>query len=145
MSRTTSAAVQGVLRLGSEGGDYNDIHSPSLTPYIDLATAIVDRVETCAIAKGLTLTSTELELIERWLAAHYYVCSDQTRASKSTEGASASYHGQTGKGLESSRYGQAALDVDYSGCLAAISTRARATLDWLGLKPSEQTDASDRD
>ena len=145
MARTNSTNVQGVLRLGSQGGDYDDANSPSLTPFIDTATAIVDRVNTCATDREVTLTTAELELIERWLAAHCYVQTDQSYASKSTAGASASFHGQTGMGLENSKYGQMALSLDPSGCLKAISQSRKVRAVWLGKIPSEQTDYVDRD
>ena len=142
MARTTASAVKGILLK-----DYPapDEEQPSLTPYIETANVIVTRVATCATARDRTLTSTELELVERWLAAHFYVQSDQTWQSKSTEGASASFHGQTGMHLESSRYGQAAMDIDYSGCLASFSSAQSVTFGWLGRPPSEQTAYSERD
>lgn len=142
MSRTNSSAVKALLLPGK---DYDLDRAPSLTPFIDSASAIVSRVAACAIAKGEPLSSSELELIERWAAAHLYVCSDQTYASKSTEGASASFHGQTGMHFESSRYGQTALSLDFSGCLSAITEKRVASAAWLGRPPSEQTDYGDRD
>ena len=141
MARTTAAAVQALMLPGKE---YDTANAPSLTGFIDTATAIVDRVDACATAKDITLTSAELELIERWLAAHFYAQSDKPYASKNTQGAGASFHGQTGMHLESTLYGQTALTVDYSGCLAAIGKRLRARLLWGGLPPSEQTDYVDR-
>ena len=140
MSRTTEVAVKGLLLL-----DYDTARAPSLVPFIDTATVLVDRVATCAAAADETLTAAELELIERWLAAHYYVQSDQTFASKSTSGASATHHGQTGMRLENSKYGQGALTIDSSGCLDSITKNARAGANWLGRPPSEQTAYVDRD
>lgn len=72
MARTTKKAVQDLLL---PGGDYDG--KSDLTPFIDTASSIVTRVNTCAIAKGNTLTVAELELIERWLAAHCYQQSDK--------------------------------------------------------------------
>ncbi len=136
--RTTPDAVIDVLRNGSEGGDYDDDNEPSLDGYIDAASAITDRVAACAIKKNLSLSTTELELIERWVAAHNYCMSDQTYASKNTTQASASFKGQTGKGLEITNYGQTALRLDYSGCLSAIDKRQFAGVSWLGKPPSTQ-------
>ncbi len=147
MARTSAAAVKLVLGDASThadgAGDYDGTRD--LTPFIDAASAIVDRVVTCATAKGITLSASVLELIERWLAAHAYCLSDQTFASKSTAGASASFHGQTGMHLESTRYGQMAAALDYSGCLNSIGNRRSAGGFWLGLPPSGQTDYADRD
>lgn len=148
MARTSSSAVQAILRPGSQGGDYDDLNSPSLTPFIEAASSIVDDVVACVARKGLTaFSSAKLELIERWVAAHSYVMSDQTYASRSTAGASASFHGQTGMYLEATKYGQMAMSLDSSGCLAAVtsgSQRKTASLRWGGKRPSEQTDYADR-
>lgn len=142
MPRTTEDAVEELL---SAGGDYDTLNNPSLIPFIQTANVIVTRVVTCATEKGITLSTEERELIERWLSAHFYVMSDQTYAAKGTEGASATFHGQTGMNLDASKYGQTAKMVDYSGCLNAIGNAQRASLSWLGKRPSEQTDYSDRD
>jgi len=139
MARTSSAAVQGVLLR-----DYDTQHNPVLTPYIDTASAIVDRVAACAIAKGKTLAATELELLERWLAAHFYKCSDQQFASKSTDGASASYTGKTDEGIRSTKYGQTAIDLDASGCLSALAKQQRMSAYWLGKSVPEQISYEER-
>ncbi len=136
MARTTTTLVQAVLEVGQA---YDTVNNPSLQPFIDSASVIVDRVATCAINRNKTLTDAELELIERWLSAHLYVMSDQQYASKSTSGASASFQGQTQMHLEASKYGQNALDIDYSGCLTAISKRQVASGFWMGKRPSAQT------
>lgn len=137
MARTTESNVQGIL-----GNDYDpDI---VLTPFIDTANVVVSRVSTCATRKGITLSTTELEILERWLAAHFYVMSDQTYQQKKTASAFATYQGQTKMNLEASKYGQTAMTIDPSGCMAAIGKAAFAGATWLGLPPSEQTDYVDR-
>lgn len=144
MARTDADAVKGILLddydPAPEVGDAVD-----LSPFIATATVIVSRVATCAAAKDLTLSAEELELIERWLAAHCYAMSDQTLASTSTEGASASFHGQTGMRLEATKYGQMATTLDFSGCLTAIDKRQVARGFWLGKPRSEQIPYVDRD
>jgi len=140
MARTTAKKVEGVLLR-----DYDFQEPPDLTPFVATANSITTRVAACATAKGATIPAETLELIERWLAAHYYTRSDKAFASKSTSGASASYQGQTGMGLEASFYGQTALDLDPSGCLVAISKRARAGAVWLGKPKSDQIPYNLRD
>lgn len=140
MARTTSSAVQLILLKDYDGEDL-----PSLSPYIEAATAIVDRVESCASEKEIPLSATELELIERWLSAHFYQMSDQAYTSKSTGGASGSFKGQFGAGFEITTYGQMALRLDYSGCLSAIDKRQTAGAFWLGKEPSNQTPYYQRD
>lgn len=145
MPRTDVDSVRALL---APGGDYDDINKPTLVPFIETASLIVDRVKTCAIDKGKDLTTAELELIERWLSAHFYVQSDQAYQSKSTSGASGSFQGQVGEGLQNSKYGAAALSLDYSGCLLAISggaDRRTAGAIWLGKPRSTQIDYAQRD
>lgn len=136
MARTTSDLVIAIL-----GSNYGVIQGslPSLTPFIDIASAIVNRVAICADNKEDPLTATELELLERWLAAHAYVQMDQVAQSESTSSASITYQGKTGMNLQGSKYGQMALTLDPSGCLKAVSEGSRARMVWLGQATSEQT------
>ena len=142
MARTTAAAVKLVM---APGKDYDTNRSPDLTPFIDTASAVVDRVAACATAKGITLSSTELELIERWLSAHFHCVSDKPYSTRSTQGASGGFHGQTAMALDATLYGQTAKGIDYSGCLAAIFAKQKARMKWLGKPPSEQVDYVNRD
>lgn len=142
MARTSSILVQGVLRSGP-GGDYDG--TTDLTPYIDAASLIVSRVATCATNKGIPLTTDELEMIERWLAAHLYAMSDQPYLEKETERARGKFQGVTKMHFEATKYGQTAIDLDASRCLAAINSGKFVRIDWLGKRPSEQIDAVQRD
>lgn len=140
--RTTEALVKAVLRLGSQGGDYDDANNPSLTRYIAAANLIVDRVATCATDRDLDLTTAELTEIETWLAAHYYTKSDRVYSSRSTKSKSGQFVLDP---KVPEPYKAAAIEMDASGCLAAILSRQRAGGFWLGKAPSEQTDYVDRD
>ena len=145
MARTTAAAVQ--LILNDDYGQLEDGSLPSLTPFIDTANAIVSRVATMAVAAGFTLSTAELELIERWLSAHAYVMNDQVAKNRSfAGGVSATYQGEQGMYFEASKYGQMAMALDFSGSLRKIS-RGSTTIgvSWLGKPPSEQIDYADRD
>lgn len=144
MARTTDVLVKKVL---APGRDYDTVNNPSLQPFIEAASSVVDDVVTCATRKGKTLTSTKLELIERWLAAHLYQMSDEGYTSRSTMSASGSFQGQTGMYLEATMYGQTAITLDPTGCLVAIAKGARPTARafWAGKRPSEQTDYDARD
>lgn len=145
MARTSAAAVKAILLPGK---DYDNDQAADLTPFIDTASAMVDDVVACISAKGgMALTAARLELIERWLAAHYFKVSDKPYSSRSTEGASGGFDGQTAMYLESTLYGQTALRLDSSGCLDAAGGKEVKTAGaaWLGRPPSEQTDYADRD
>lgn len=137
--RTTSPLVQGVLI-----GDYGN--GADLTPFMLSASVTVDRVVLGATAKGITLSSTELELIERWLAAHYYAVSDRPYKSKSTAGASASFDGNTVMYLEATLYGQTAMRLDRSGVLDNIGGPVRKVAGgfWLGKKEGDAKSYDDR-
>lgn len=139
MSRTSTANVALIL-----GPHYVSGSSPDLQAFIDTATLIIDRVVTCATAKGVTISSDEAEMIERYLAAHYFTHADQLYQSKSTNGASGSFQGQTGKGIESSQYGMTALQIDPSGCLNAITKAQRVSFFWAGKPTSTQETAYER-
>lgn len=141
MARTTTKAVEGVLAAGK---DYDTKIRPSLIPYIDAASSMVDDVVDCASAKGVVLSAAKKEIMERWLAAHFYAISDKPYASKSTEGASASFHGQTGMYGEATLYGQTAMRLDPSNCLAAILGGKVAGGFWAGKNPPSQIDYKDR-
>lgn len=140
MARTTANAVKGVLI--SDYGEDKDGNLPSLDPFIRSANVLVNRVATCATSRGHALTSEELELIERWLAAFFYTRSDPIYASKNTEGGGASFVSDP---VDPERYRAAAVALDSSGCLAAILKGNRAGAAWLGRVPSEQTAYEDRD
>jgi len=143
MSRTNDAAV---LALLAPNRDYNTADAPSLQPFIDTASSMVDDLVDCAAERGITLPSVKLELIERWLAAHFYKVSDRPYASKNTEGAGGAFDGKTGMYLESTIYGQTAMRLDPSGCLDAIGGSQRKVADilWLGKPPSAQIPWYDR-
>lgn len=136
MARTTQLAVENLLLK-----DYDTRNRPSLSPYIDSATVVVDRVVTCATAKGITLTTAEKELIERWLAAFFYTRTDPIYQSKGTDGSSASFVSDP---VDPERYRAGAAAVDYSGCLLNILKGQTARGVWLGKRPSQQVAYVDR-
>lgn len=144
--RTTEVAVKEIL-----GVQYDSLRQPSIYPYMEAAAVLIDRMIECATEEGVTHSAAELEIIERWLAAHFYGQMDQMYSSKSTDGASASFQGQWAKYLDNTRYGQMAMKLDKSGCLETAGAdtgqtgRRVAGGFWLGKVPSEQTDYPNRD
>jgi hypothetical protein len=120
--RTTLAAVQQVLGGTAPGSNWDGV--TDLTPYIDTANALVNRVVVCACQKCMALTSVEQELVERWMSAHYYTKMDPVYTSKSTAGASGSF---VRGPQEPEPYKDAAINIDVSGCLNAYLKRLTAT------------------
>jgi hypothetical protein len=145
MARTTSAAVQAIL--GDNYGYRADGTLPDLTPFIESAYVTVNRVVQMAAAKitPITLGSDELEIIERWLSAHFYAVNDPIYTSRSTGGASGQFQtGTPGKGFAATEYGRQAIALDYSGSLCVLSEKYRAGMTWLGKPPSQQIPYIDR-
>lgn len=112
-------------------------------PYIDIATAVTDKVSSNDTLS--VLTTALLKQIEMLLSAYYYSLADPGYMEEKTEDASAKYDGETGKGFEYNRWGQAALAVDITGFLASLGQKQAIGLTWLGTPPSGQTDYVDRD
>lgn len=144
MARTSVGAVKDVLL--ADYGPQPDGTLPSLVGFIDAANEFTTRVYNNAITyREVTLSATTLELIERWLAAHFYAMSDQPLATKSNGRASATFQGQTTAfGLKGTKYGQTAITLDYTRTLAAMDEGRIAVTGWLGKAPSEQIAYSDR-
>ena len=127
MVRTTPTAVEAILLdnfLGSATG--------LLTPFIFTASVLVDAVSVCATARGVALSSDQLERIEALLAAHFYGHADQFYTQKQTQSASGSFQGRFDLGLNGSQYGQSAMLMDTSRCLASMNSGGRITFTWLG-------------
>lgn len=107
-ARTLPTAVKGIL-----GNEYDN--ETQLIGFIDTASMMVD--ECAANDDTGSMTATRLEIVERWLAAHFYQMADPGYKSRNTAGASGSFNGETGQGLMSTRYGQQACILDLTGTL----------------------------
>jgi hypothetical protein len=133
MPRTTPEAVAGIIE--------HDEFYP-LGPFIETANALVE--EYCAPAKdadgNLLMDDVRLELIERWLSAHFYAIEDARVAREAIGGSvMTQFEGRTAMGLDHTRYGQQAKLLDSSGALAALDARSKLGLmkripriKWLG-------------
>lgn len=128
MPYTNSTAVATLL------GGQNYDGSTDLDQYIDSADVLVSNIPQWATDKNINISDASLEIIERWLACHYYACMNQQAANQSvaTGGISMSHQGQTTMRIESTRWGQRALELDFTGYLSMINRRAIATMNWLG-------------
>lgn len=144
MARTSVDAVKGVLL--ADYGPQPDGTLPELQPFIEAANEFTTRVYNNAVTyREVTMNATTLELIERWVAAHFYAMSDQPLATKSNGRASATFQGQTSAfGFKGTKYGQMAITLDYTRTLAAMDEGRIAVTGWLGKVPSEQISYQDR-
>ena len=130
MSRTTQSNVKSIL------GDHYDGKS-AVQPFIDSAASLVNKISSND-TDGL-LSSSDLELIERWLSAHFYAHMDQFFQSKNTGRAGGSFQGQTAMVFTSTLYGQTALALDVTGYLSKIQQQAqngprKARVTWGGTR-----------
>jgi hypothetical protein len=124
MARTTSELVSGIIEV--------DVNI-SLDPFIEVANELV--TEACG---DYGHTDTRLELIERWLAAHFYAMRDPRPLSEKAGPVSETFQSKVGLNLAVSHYGQQAMVLDTSGGLAAMSRKATtgkriASASWVGV------------
>lgn len=131
MPRTSDVAVKAIIEVDD---------SISLDPFIETANELV--TEVCASVTSYS--STRLELIERWLSAHFYAIRDPRRKMESAGSVRESYETQIGLMLKETTYGQQAMMLDTAGGLAALSNSAekkrvsKVGISWLG--SSQATD-----
>lgn len=133
--RTTELAVGGIVEVDV------DI---SLTPFIEAANALIDKIVEPALDDD-----TQEELVERWLSAHFYALRDQVQNLQQVglgRGAVApKFHGRTETSLDYTRYGQMAKSLDTSGALASWDDAVKkgkarfATAGWLGTTTDKNT------
>jgi len=130
--RTTAAAVGLIIKVKS---------SISLTSFIEAANAIV--TQHCT---NTAFTSTQLELIERWLSAHMYRNRDMQSSYQKAGVASKGNQSKVDLGFSNSIYGQHAMLLDWSGALSALNEQVKkgakltASVEWAGTTYSELDD-----
>lgn len=105
--RTTADAVSKIIEVDEDA---------DLTPFIETASSLVDEL----LEPLGTMTDAKLELIERWLSAHYYAIHTPRAASEYATGVGESIETRVDLGLNVTRYGQQALILDTSGKLAQL-------------------------
>lgn len=111
MARTTSALVGGIIELDS---------SITITPFILVANELV--TELCS---SDDYTSTRLELIERWLSAHFYSVRDPRAEVEKAGPVSEKFQSKVDLGFDTSHYGQMAMRLDTEGGLAALNEQIK--------------------
>lgn len=112
MARTTATAVKGIIET-------DDVNISDLTPFIDTANGLVEEL----LAEKHD--STRLELIERWLAAHFYAIRDNRPSMESVGSVSEHYQHKLDTYLGCTMYGQSALALDTSGELAKLNKKMK--------------------
>lgn len=96
----------------------------NLDPWISVANELVTELCTVVHPDGHFYDDVRLELIERWLAAHFYTVLDpRTISERAGTGLALAKTIQAGKidfGLRSSIYGQNAMRLDTWGALSSL-------------------------
>lgn len=120
MIRTTAELVAGIIEVD---GPIN------LGPFLLTASTLVDLVQDAG-----DLSSETLELIERWLSAHFYSVRDPRPTSEKAGPVGASYQSKVDLNLASSHYGQTAMVLDTTGTLKKLNKDrlVKASVTWLG-------------
>ena len=123
--RTTDAAVKLITDVDT---------TIDTSPFIEIANALVTEV-----CYPLGYDDTRLELIERWLSAHFYRVRDPSKSSEGVGPVSESNIYQVGLGFNQTREGQQALLLDTLGGLATLqqttqdpTKRSTRQMVWLG-------------
>jgi len=130
--RTTEAEIAQVIEIDA---------TIDMTPFMVVANELV--TERCADAG---YTDYRLQLIETWLAAHFYAMRDERASSEGAGGVSVSYLSSIGLGLKMTKQGQTAMLLDTAGGLAALSLEMekgvtkQISIDWLGKEADEIED-----
>jgi len=133
--RTTANAVSEIVKVKT--GD-------DLTPFIEAANGIV--TQHCTNAAFAT---TQLELIERWLSAHFYLIYNPARLSDRAAVVSKQIESRVDLGFDVTRHGQMAMRLDWSGALSALNEQAKkgakmtAGVAWLGTPYDEINDITE--
>jgi len=114
MARTTA----GNVRLLS--GDFTDMTDPQMEPHILAAFTIVND----NVAADSAATSVKLELIERFIAAHFATVFVREATNEKAGTVGATYEGNAAKGqrLDSTRFGRNAILLDDTGSLAYLNS-----------------------
>lgn len=132
MAYTTEAAVAAIL------ADFYEDDSV-LAPYVEGANLLVVKV---CVPEGYD--DVQLEMIERWLAAHLYACRVGQLAAKAVGPARDAYNTKVGLSLSSTTYGQQAMLFDTEGALAALADQnanggpVQASIHFLGRVYNQQ-------
>lgn len=139
--RTTAALVRGIIQTDED---------VDLTPFIMMANAMT--TNNCTYPKpGQDPTQfppytdgyidSQMELIERWLAAHYYTIYDNQLSRAKAGSVAVGFQFKIDLGLKASMYGQQVLRLDQYGGLAALDNtvntkrQIKVGINWIGKRP----------
>jgi hypothetical protein len=118
--RTTYEAVAKLIEIDSTV-------TTDAAEFIETASVIVDEV--CATAKKTDgsdyYSAARLELIERWLAAHFYAIRDPRAVMEKAGPVSQTIESKIDLYFSVTRYGQQAMLIDTNGGLARLNAKMK--------------------
>ena len=129
--RTTPTLVEGIIEIDSAIG---------LTPFIAAANALVTQ---CCTDLTEDYTTGQLQIIETWLAAHFYTVRDMRAEAEKAGPVSEKFQSKVDLGFDTSHYGQMAMRLDWKGGLAALNEEVKKGIKkiiigtWLGTEKTE--------
>lgn len=132
MARTTKTDVEGIVELDASVVP----DDAALLPFITIANELVTE---CCVTGGpdTPYTDDRLELIERWLTAHFYTVRDPRTTNEKAGSVGATFQSKVDLGFDTSHYGQTAMRLDTNGGLAKLNSdmkkgKPRVGVAWLG-------------
>jgi hypothetical protein len=130
MARTTASAVKKIIEV-----DTSIIAvDADLDPFLETANALVTEMCTGSNGPATAYLAARLELIERWLTAHFYAIRDPRAKSEKAGSVGVTYQGKVDYNLALTSYGQQAMMLDTNGGLARLDKGKGVSVSvlWLG-------------
>jgi len=130
MARTTATNVKKIIEV-----DTSIIATDAdLDPFIDTANELVTELCTGSNGPKLAYSATRLELIERWLTAHFYAIRDPRAKSEKAGSVGVTYQEKVDLNFSVTTYGQQAILLDTNGALARLNKGKGVGISilWLG-------------
>jgi hypothetical protein len=134
--RTTADLVKGIIQV-QVGVDVTPFIATANELTTDVCTYTVDQ-DGNPIAYTDGYVGSRMELIERWLAAHFYTIFDNQLSAARAGTVAVGYQLKVDFGLKNSMYGQQAMMLDTNGGLAKydnslkVKRKIKVSLGWLG-------------
>jgi len=130
MARTNATNVKAIIEV-----DSSIVPADSdLDPFINTANELVTELCTGTQGPSTAYSVTRLELIERWLAAHFYAIRDPRAKSERAGSVGVSYQEKVDLNFAVTTYGQQAMMLDTNGALARLNKGKGVGIQilWLG-------------
>ena len=138
MARTTKAQIEEIIEIDVEIIP----DDAAMAAFILVASELVTESCTGDAGPSTSYSDERLELIERWLAAHFYTNRDPRVSSEKAGPVGSNFQSKVDLGFDTSHYGQTAMRLDTNGGLAKVNEdtkkgKPRVGVSWLGTPADE--------